>query len=247
MLQAARLLLLWLLLVRTPTYSSTSHMRSRYHGRHISDVTSSSVANDNTLSQSDSPMTSRDVELWARWLRWMTDCKEVVTLIARDCSTGRSTVRSSVSMLLQLMRDLVLTLTSAADRSTGCTLAIDINGLRISPSFTARICLSDLVVCAWLVFSSTESEQSRRHSLGGSTVVCRSSRLLASSRRRRHVARWLNRPAYSSGDMVTFCDWRQSVTSRVHASNPCTYCAVLKPFSVSPDTTAEHSHTVVSK
>ena len=63
MLQAARLLLLWLLLVRTPTYSSMSHMRSRYHGRHISDVTSSSVANDNTLSQSDSPMTSRDVEL----------------------------------------------------------------------------------------------------------------------------------------------------------------------------------------
>jgi len=181
-------------------------------------------------------MTSRDVQPSVCWLLLMSDCEaaDTLTLHVGLCFIECWLVRSSVTMSVQSTLGSV----SAAVTVMGCRLAIDSNGLLFAWPVTARTCLAN-VVCRWLVSSC---KQSRRHSPDGSSVACWSSRLLASIRRRRHVARWLNRPAYSSGDIATFCDWRQSVTSRVHASNPSTYRAALKAFSVSSIT----SFTTVS-
>jgi len=197
----------------------------------MNDVTSSSVANDNTSPWSVSSMTSRDVQPSVCWVWLMSDCTaaETLTLHVGLCSIECCLVRSSVTTSVQFRLGLL----SAAVTAMDCRLAIDSNGLLFSWPVTARTRLAN-VVCRWL---ESSCKQSRRHSPGGSSVACWSSRLLASIRRRRLVARWLNRPAYSSGEMATFCDWRQSVTSRVHASNPSTYCAALKALSVSPVTT----------
>jgi len=177
-------------------FSTAQVLLSRYQGRHIDDVTSSSsssVANDNALWQPISSMTSRDVELSLVRLAHLTsDCKTIGSLV--------ELVNSIECLLLRSMaqvnnRGVVFAPVSAAavDRNT---LSIDINAVRVG-SCSSLISLTTLLRSRPTQFvelsSSCESEalKSRGHSVGGSRVACW---LLAASRRRRQAAKWLSRP-----------------------------------------------------